>query len=69
MEMSSVFSFIFVEAVREFIAVSPEIQTQLRRDAERHPRDAERILSMIAWRRQVLAEFDRLLQEAPAGVF
>jgi len=58
-----------VETVRDLISISPEVETELRRDAARHPQEAERILAMIAWRRQVLPEFDRLLQEAHAGMF
>jgi len=49
------------------------MEAQVRRDAElvagRYPEEAERMVRMIAWRREVLAEFDRLLQEAAAGVF
>ena len=62
-----------VEVVRDLITVSPQMEAQLRRDAEllteRSPGEAQHLLAMIAWRRQVLAEFDRLLQEAAAGVF
>jgi len=57
------------EAVRDLITVSPQMEAQLRRDAERHPREAKHIFDMIAWRRQVLAEFDELLQEKDVGAF
>jgi hypothetical protein len=50
-----------VEAVRELIAVSPELEAELPRDAElvagQYPGDAERMLAIIAWRREVLAGF------------
>jgi len=62
-----------VEAVRELIAVSPQMEAQLRRDAElvagRYPEQAKQILGMIAWRREVLAEFDELLQEEAVAAF
>jgi len=60
------------EAVHDLIDISPEIETQLRRDAELSrsagsPAAARRLLAMIAWRKQVLAEFDRVLQEEVAA--
>lgn len=56
------------ESVRNLITVSPQMDAQLRRDAERHPREANHFLDMIAWRKQVLAEFDELLQEQGAFI-
>src|SRR5574337_926426 len=60
-----------VEAVHDLINVSPQMEAQLRRHAEllagRYPKEAQYTLGMIAWRRQVLVEFDLLLQEEAAG--
>jgi len=61
------------ESVRNLITVSPQMEAQVRRDAElvagRYPEEAERMVRMIAWRREVLAEFDELLQEKDVGAF
>jgi hypothetical protein len=59
------------ESVRNLVTVSPQIEAELHRHAARvagrYPEEAQHLLGMIAWRRQVLVEFDRLLQEEAAG--
>jgi hypothetical protein len=47
-----------VEAVRDLIRIPPEMEMQLRHDPE--------VAAIIAWRQEVLPEFDRLLQEKGA---
>jgi hypothetical protein len=53
-----------VESIRELIAVPPEIEAVLLLYAKQHQEDARGIEKVLAFRKRVREEFDRLLREA-----
>jgi hypothetical protein len=57
-----------VEAIRELIAVPPEIEDALRLYASHHPEDAKGIEKVLRFRRRVREEFDRLVHERATHV-
>src|SRR5579864_4472183 len=55
-----------VEAVRELIFVPANIEAALRQYARRHPEDADGIERVLDFRKEVGAQFERLLRDRNA---
>jgi hypothetical protein len=57
-----------VEAVRELIAIPPEIEQHFRAYTSDHPEDESAIERVIEFRRRVGEEFERLVSTRPDGL-